>query len=170
MTKHHVRTNKDHSHKSEAGFFSIRSFMTRNDKLIIVLVGVGTIILVSLSLFMIFSKNKEDQIISQIVPTPVKTVTTPYPTIPQEVVDTTVMVNRRALLPTSVTIKAGGSVGFFNEDEAPVTIQGYDAVSKILDIGPIATHDVPVVTFTSPGVYKYINPLNPQDVSEIIVE
>jgi len=39
-----------------------------------------------------------------------------------------------------------------------------------LNIGPIESHDVPVVTFTSPGTYKYINPLNPQDISEIIVE
>ena len=143
--------------------------MNKNDKIIIIIIVLGILTLLILSSFLIVNRNARELDEALISPTPAKRVTTPYPTIPLEIKDATVMVNRRSILPEVVKIKVGGTVGFYNEDQIVITIKAYDAASKILDIGPIVPNDIPVVKFDKAGTYRYINPQNPQDVAEIVV-
>ncbi len=184
VKKHHAKQKKHTSPDQQArlelvdkarqaGFLSInfKHFMNRKDKTVIVLIVLGILVLLLLSIALIFNKGiQERDATSLISPTPAKVITTPYPTIPKEIKDTTILVNTRAISPLSITIIVGGSVGFFNETSEPVEIRGYDNASKILNIGTIAPLDVPVVVFEKAGTYKYINPQNPEEIAEIVVE
>lgn len=169
--KHHAKHKKSHREDTEAGYLSIslKDLMNKNDKIIIAIIIIGILVLLVLSSLLIVNNKSSETNEALISPTPVKRITTPYPTIPSEIKDTTVMVNRRTILPNSVTIKKGGTVGFYNEDQIVINIKGYDSASEILNIGPIVPNDIPVVKFDEAGTYRYVNPQNPQDVAEIVV-
>jgi len=171
MTKHHAKHRKHHSADNQAGFlsFSPKKLMDKKSRILILVIALGIIILFALSFVMVMNKNKVDEELSSITPTPPKRITTPYPTIPQSIKDTTILVNARSINPTSVKITVGGTVGFFNEDTEPVEIRGYDAGSSVLNVGVIQPYDVPFVKFDKEGVYKFINPQNPEEVGEVTV-
>lgn len=182
MKKHHAKhkkgssASKDETRLSsarQAGFlrFNLERFMSRKDRTLIIIVALGVLALIVASIYIIVVNNKaKDKQPEDLGIDPKKVITTPYPTIPQEIKDTTVLINSRGILPDVVTIIVGGSVGFFNETNVPVVIEAYGNTGEILDIGPVAPYDVPVVVFDTPGTYEYINPQNPQDVAQIIVE
>lgn len=156
---------------SQAGFFNL-SFsknMNKNDKIIIISVIVGIILLLAAS-FANINKDKNDKEDIVALPEDEKRITTPYPTIPEQIKDTTVLINRRAITPVAITIKVNGTVGFLNEDNIPVTINGADNASALLNVGVIQPYDIPVVKFDKVGEYRYMNPQNPQEAAVIIVE
>lgn len=180
MTKNHAKIKKSH-HKGkgelsdakeqiakEAGFlyFNFKSLMSKRDKFLIIGITLAIIALIVASIYITI---KPKDVVVEETNDPELVVTTPYPTIPQEISETTIMVNNRAILPPSVTVKRGASIGFFNEDSAPVTIQGYDQNSSVLNLGIIAPYDVPTVVLDQPGTYRYFNPQNPDNVAEIVV-
>jgi len=179
--KHHDAKRNNHHHAAheerngssmQAGFlsFSIKNYMNKRDRMIIILIGLGVFVLVALSVFMVLRAGETNKLgLDQITPTPAKTLSAPYPTIAPEVKDATVLINRRGILPNTLEIKVNGTVGFFNEDSVGVTLQGADSRSTILNVGVVAPLDIPVVVFNTPGTYKYLNPQNPQDIAEIIV-
>lgn len=171
MTKHHAKHKRRHNADNQAGFVSIslKEIMSKQNKLLILLISLGIIVLFVLSFMIIMNRDEAGEDAINPTPTPVKVVTTPYPTIPQAIKDTTILVNSRAINPLSVEITKGGTVGFLNEDSEPVEIQGYDNGSSLLNIGLIQSYDVPFVQFDQAGVYRFVNPQNRQEVGEIIV-
>lgn len=173
MTKHHAKQKKHHAAESEAGFlsFSPKEFMNKSNSALALVIVLGIIVLLGFSAYMILNNSSEEKKLAlNITPTPAKVVTTPYPTIPQTIKDTTILVNARAINPLSAEIVVGGTVGFFNEDSSPVEIRGYDVGSSILNVGFIEPYDAPFVKFEKSGVYKFINPQNPEEVGEIRVK
>ncbi len=177
MTKRHAKhkKNSNTSNNKEAGFlsFDIKRLMSKRDKFLTIGIVLGVVALVLGAIYIIVGNRSdmgEDREEEAVVIDPSRKETVPYPTLPTEIQEATVLVNSRAILPNSITIKVGGNVGFFNEEEVPVSIQGYDQGSEVLNIGPIEPFDIPVVVFDSVGTYRYINPSNPDDVAQIIVE
>ncbi len=175
MTKHHAKHKKNHSNpEEEAGFlsFNFKRFMDRRDKYIIIAIALGVVALIVASLYIITNRGKEEEKTPEleIVTEEEKlVVTTPYPTVPKEITSTTIMVNERAILPNSITVKKGAEIGFFNETSTPITLQSYNNANTILNI-EVPPFDVPTIVLNEVGTYKYINPLHPEAVAEIIVK
>lgn len=94
---------------------------------------------------------------------------TSYPTIPKAS-DMSVMVNDRRFNPITVTISHGNRISFQNISDKPMTLQGADARSAMLNIGPIASGDEIVVRFPDAGVYTYKNPENPKEIGTVVVK
>lgn len=177
MTQHHAKHKRHHesSTQREAGFlsFNFKNFMNKRDKFLIFGISMGVLVLFVASTYLILNNRsadiaEEDTEMQQALIAQEK-LNKELDAKIAEVKDTTVIINPRAIIPTSVSIKKGGSVGFFNETSEPVTIQAYDVASEILNIGSVAPFDIPVVVFEKAGTYRYINPQNPQDVAEIVV-
>lgn len=194
MTNHHAKHKRHHESSTQkearldplrheassnsarqAGFlsFNFKKFMSKRDKFLIIGISLGVVALFAGSTYLILGgrnvdttddSEMEKALVAQ------EKINKEFDEMLAEVKDTTVIVNPRTIIPNSVTIKTGGSVGFFNETPEPVTIQAYDGASEILNIGSVAPFDIPVVVFEKAGTYRYINPLNPQDVAEIVVE
>lgn len=172
MTKHHAKHKKNHSNpEEEAGFlfFNFRRFMNRRDKYIIIVVILGVLALIVASIYMITSDKGEETPELEVTTEEELVVTTPYPTIPKEITSTTIMINERAILPNSITVKKGAEIGFFNETPTPITLQSYNNANTTLNI-EVPPFDVPTIVLNEVGTYRYINPLNPEDVAEIIVK
>ncbi len=172
--KHHrINRSDSASRLRQAGFISLsRDFMNKNDKIIVLIIGVGIVVLLILSAFLIINRDKhsQDSADSLATPTPDARVLSPYPTIPEQIQDGTVVVNRLTITPQSLTIRKNGTVGFLNEDEIAIILQGVDEKSELLNIGTIQPFQIPTVIFPEVGVFQYINPQNPAEVAEIVVE
>ncbi len=184
MSKHHAKHKKHHEASTreetrlesarQAGFlsFNFKKFMSRRDKFLIVGISLGVVALFAASTYLILSNRSSDTPTdSESVDVVAKqqAVNEQIDEMIAEVKDTTVIINPRAINPSTVTIKVGGSVGFFNETSEPVTIRPYDGASEIINVGVVAPFDIPVVVFDKAGTFRYINPQNPQDVAEIVV-
>lgn len=184
MAKHHVKHKKHHEGASEkeerlesarqAGFFSfnIQKFMSKRDKFLIIGIALGVVALFVATAYLILGDRDVDVATEPDMKDPVvlqQAVNKKIDEMTSQIKEATVIINPRSISPNSVTIKTGGNVGFFNEESTPITIQGYDNASEILNIGPVAPYDVPVVVFERAGTYKYFNPQNPQDIATIIV-
>ena len=184
MIKHHAKHKKHHETSTreevrleearQAGFlsFNFKKFMNRRDKFLVISIALGVVILFAGSTYLILSNRSSDTAIdSEGVDAVAKqqAVNEQIDEMIAEVKDTTVIINPRAINPSTVTIKVGGSVGFFNETSEPVTIRPYDGASEIINVGVVAPFDIPVVVFDKAGTFRYINPQNPQDVAEIVV-
>lgn len=177
MVNHHFNHRGHHetSTQKEAGFlsFNFKKFMSKKDKFLILGISLGVVALFAASMYLMLSNRsadvaEEDTEMQQALIAQEK-LNKELDAKIAEVKDVTVIINPRAIIPDSVNIKKGGSVGFFNETSDPVTIEAYDGASEILNIGEVEPFDIPVVVFEKAGTYKYINPQNPQDVAEIVV-
>ena len=71
-----------------------------------------------------------------------------------------------AFSPASVTIRAGQSVLFVNDDDDAHTVT---ATSKTFDSGGLDTHDRWQHVFSKPGTYPYICALHPYMKGTIVV-
>lgn len=81
--------------------------------------------------------------------------------------DTAVKIDNFTFGPKSVTVKAGTTVTWTNQDDIPhtVTSTAQQFRSKPLDSGDTFTF-----TFSTPGTYKYFCSLHPQMTGTIVVE
>jgi plastocyanin len=78
-----------------------------------------------------------------------------------------VQIDQFAFVPQRVTVKAGTTVTWINEDDAPHTIASSDKLfkSKALDTG-----DKFSFTFTTPGTYAYFCSVHPHMTGTVVVE
>lgn len=161
---------------SEEGFISndIKRTMTKNEKIIMgVLVG-GIIIFLALSILVLFTKSKLNTTTTTTPVVPVNSrgeevVISPYPTV-MPIENMTVMVNERRFNPKNASIPKGGYVIFLNLGAKPITIEGNDQNSTMLNIGEIEPSGDKQVTFNESGTYTYRNKANPTQVGIIIVK
>jgi amicyanin len=81
--------------------------------------------------------------------------------------DATVKIDNFTFDPPRLTVKAGTSVTWYNEDDIPHTVvaSGKAFRSKTLD-----TEDKYAFTFTTPGTYEYFCSLHPHMTGTIVVE
>jgi amicyanin len=81
--------------------------------------------------------------------------------------DTTVKIDNYVFGPADVTVKAGTTVTWINDDDIPHTVvaTGKAFRSKALD-----TDDKFSFTFTTPGSYEYFCSLHPYMKATVVVE
>jgi plastocyanin len=71
--------------------------------------------------------------------------------------------------PSHVSIPAGMSVAWFNDDSNPHTVTTISAAPEQFDSGIIPPGGFSVMTFTKPGLYIYYDKMNPSIEGSIIV-
>ena len=78
-----------------------------------------------------------------------------------------VRIDQFAFIPQRITVKAGTTVTWINEDDAPHTIASSDKLfkSKALDTG-----DKFSFTFTTPGTFSYFCSVHPHMTGAVVVE
>ena len=81
--------------------------------------------------------------------------------------DLKVKIDQFAFDPQRVTVKAGTTVTWTNEDDVPHTIA---SSSKLFKSKALDTKDKFSFTFTTPGTYEYFCSLHPHMTGAIVVE
>ena len=94
-------------------------------------------------------------------------VATGGPTTWAQAADNEVKIDSFTFAPQRVTVKAGATVTWINDDDIPHTVASSSKVfkSKVLD-----TEDKFSFTFTAPGTYEYFCSLHPHMTGAIVVE
>jgi plastocyanin len=92
---------------------------------------------------------------------------TTFPAVSAQAADTQVTIDQFTFTPQRITVKAGATVAWINDDDIPHTVASSTKVfkSKALD-----TSDKFSFTFTTPGVYEYFCSLHPHMTGAIVVE
>ena len=80
--------------------------------------------------------------------------------------DTAVKISNFTFNPPQVTVKAGTTVTWTNEDDIPHTIVSPPGIRS----KPLDSDDKFSFTFTTPGTYKYFFSLHPHMTGTIVVE
>ena len=80
---------------------------------------------------------------------------------------TEVEIDQFAFVPQRMTVKAGTTVTWINEDDAPHTVA---SSSKLFKSKALDTEDKFSFTFTTPGTYAYFCSLHPHMTGIIVVE
>ena len=90
-----------------------------------------------------------------------------FPAASAQTTATEVKIDNFAFAPHHLTVKAGTTVTWTNEDDIPHTVTSSKKVfrSKALD-----TNDKFSFTFTTPGEYKYFCSVHPHMTGAIVVE
>jgi plastocyanin len=89
-----------------------------------------------------------------------------FASAPAQAADIAVKISNFTFNPQQVTVKAGTTVTWTNEDDIPHTIVSPPAIrSKALD-----SDDKFSFTFTTPGTYQYFCGLHPHMTGTIVVE
>ena len=81
--------------------------------------------------------------------------------------DPEVQIDQFAFAPQRVTVKAGTTVTWINDDDIPHTVA---SSSKSFKSKPLDTKDKFSFTFTTPGTYEYFCSLHPHMTGAIVVE
>ena len=81
--------------------------------------------------------------------------------------DPKVKIDQFAFDPQRVTVKAGTTVTWTNEDDVPHTIA---SSSKLFKSKALDTNDKFSFTFTTPGTYEYFCSLHPHMMGAVVVE
>jgi plastocyanin len=81
--------------------------------------------------------------------------------------DVEVKIDNFAFAPERVTVKAGTSVTWINEDDIPHTVA---SATKLFKSKALDTDDRYSFTFTTAGVYQYFCSLHPHMTGTIVVE
>jgi plastocyanin len=81
--------------------------------------------------------------------------------------NTEVDIDQFAFAPQSITVKAGTTVTWTNEDDVPHTVA---SSSKFFKSKALDTKDKFSFTFTTPGTYEYFCSLHPHMTGAIVVE
>jgi plastocyanin len=81
--------------------------------------------------------------------------------------DLEVNIDEFAFAPQHATVKAGTTVTWINEDDAPHTVA---SSSKLFKSKALDTGDEFSFTFTTPGTYEYFCSLHPHMMGAIVVE
>jgi plastocyanin len=82
-------------------------------------------------------------------------------------VDATVKITDFAFSPLALTVSAGTTVTWTNEDDAPHTV---DATTRAFKSGVLDTDQRFAFTFMTPGTFKYFCALHPHMTGTIVVE
>src|SRR5271167_2017613 len=90
-----------------------------------------------------------------------------FPAASAQAADTEVKIDQHAFIPQRVDVKAGATVTWINDDDAPHTVASSTKLfkSKALDTG-----DKFSFTFTTPGAYQYFCSVHPYMTGAIVVE
>lgn len=128
----------------------------------------GTILLVTLSFFLIYANRQAQENITDkttvVNPSP-KLTPTPTP-IPAD----TIMITDTRFVPKTLTIKKGSEINFINFSGKSVEITADDGKSSMLNLGVLEDNDATnMIFFGNEGTYKYFDRLNPEIKGEIIV-
>ena len=86
----------------------------------------------------------------------------PAPTAAAEV-----EIDQFAFVPQRITVKAGTTVTWINEDDAPHTVA---SSSKLFKSKALDTGDKFSFTFTTPGTYDYFCAVHPRMTGKIVVK
>ena len=81
--------------------------------------------------------------------------------------DAEVDIDQFTFLPQRITVKAGTTVTWINEDDVPHTIV---SSSKVFKSKALDTADKFSFTFTTPGTYEYFCSLHPHMTGAVVVE
>jgi plastocyanin len=81
--------------------------------------------------------------------------------------DAEVQIDQFAFAPQRVTVKAGTTVTWINDDDIPHTVA---SSGKSFKSKPLDTKDKFSFTFTTPGTYEYFCSLHPHMTGAIVVE
>jgi plastocyanin len=89
------------------------------------------------------------------------------PTAFVQAADTEVNIDQFAFYPQRITVKAGTTVTWTNEDDVPHTVA---SSTKLFKSKPLDTQDKFSFTFTTPGTYAYFCSLHPHMTGAVVVE
>ena len=92
---------------------------------------------------------------------------TAFPAASALAADTEVQIDQFAFAPQRITVKAGTTVTWINDDDSPHTVA---SSSKSFKSKPLDTKDKFSFTFTTPGTYEYFCSLHPHMTGVIVVE
>ena len=90
-----------------------------------------------------------------------------FPFASVQAADTQVNIDQFAFHPQRITVRAGTTVTWTNEDDVPHTIA---SSSKLFKSKALDTGDKFSFTFTTPGTYEYFCSLHPHMTGAIVVE
>jgi amicyanin len=90
-----------------------------------------------------------------------------FPTAFVQAAETEVDIDQFTFLPQRITVKAGTTVTWINEDDVPHTIV---SSSKVFKSKALDTADKFSFTFTTPGTYDYFCSLHPHMTGAVVVE
>ena len=86
---------------------------------------------------------------------------------PARAADTEVKIANFTFNPPQVTVKAGTTVVWTNDDDIPHTVT---STTQAFKSAALDTNDKFSFTFTTPGTYKYFCSLHPHMTATIVVE
>jgi plastocyanin len=86
---------------------------------------------------------------------------------PAHSADTKVKIDNFSFAPERLTVKAGTTVTWINEDDIPHTVA---SSTKLFKSKALDTDDKYAFTFTAAGVYQYFCSLHPHMTGTIVVE
>jgi plastocyanin len=92
---------------------------------------------------------------------------TAFPAASAQAADAEVQIDQFAFAPQRLTVKAGTTVTWINDDDIPHTVA---SSSKSFKSKPLDTKDKFSFTFTTPGTYEYFCSLHPHMTGAIVVE
>ena len=95
------------------------------------------------------------------------TTATALPAAPAQAADSVVLIDQFTFTPQRITVKAGTTVTWSNEDDVPHTIA---SSSKLFKSKALDTGDKFSFTFTTPGTYEYFCSLHPHMTGAVVVE
>jgi len=81
--------------------------------------------------------------------------------------DTEVQIDQFSFAPQRITVKAGTTVTWINDDDIPHTVA---SSSKLFKSKTLDTKDKFSFTFTTPGAYEYFCSIHPHMTGAIVVE
>ena len=91
----------------------------------------------------------------------------PLPTVAARAADLEVKIDNFTFAPQRLTVKAGTTVTWINEDDIPHTIA---SSTKLFKSKALDTDDKFSFTFSTPGTYDYFCSLHPHMTGTILVE
>jgi plastocyanin len=90
-----------------------------------------------------------------------------FPAASNQAAGTEVQIDQFTFAPQQVTVKAGTTVTWINDDDAPHTIA---SSTKLFKSKPLDTKDKFSFTFTTPGTYEYFCSLHPHMTGAVVVK
>jgi amicyanin len=90
-----------------------------------------------------------------------------FPTAFVRAAETEVNIDQFTFLPQRITVKAGTTVTWSNEDDVPHTVA---SSSKVFKSKALDTADKFSFTFTTPGTYDYFCSVHPHMTGAVVVE
>jgi plastocyanin len=90
-----------------------------------------------------------------------------FPAASTQAADIEVKINNFAFAPQRVTMKAGTTVTWINDDDVPHTVA---SSIKVFKSSALDTKDKFSFTFATPGTYEYFCSLHPHMTGTIVVE